>query len=62
MLGGNDAFFWFLAPVFFQVAIGIVALVWMVLQGIVMLLAALYWRFMAQGASTQRYGYVFDVT
>ncbi|KAF9281812.1 GPI inositol deacylase [Mortierella alpina] len=53
LLGGNDAFFWFLAPVFFQVAIGIVALVWMVLQCIVMLLAPLYRRFMAQGASTQ---------
>ncbi|KAF9939290.1 GPI inositol deacylase [Mortierella alpina] len=54
LLGGNDAFFWFLAPVFFQVAIGIVALVWMVLQCIVMLLAALYRRLKAPNTSTQR--------
>ncbi|KAF9576616.1 GPI inositol deacylase [Mortierella alpina] len=54
LLGGNDTFFWFLAPVFFQVAIGVVALVWMVLQCIVMILAAFYRRFMGKDAPAQR--------
>ncbi|KAF9157031.1 GPI inositol deacylase [Linnemannia schmuckeri] len=35
LLGANDAFFWFLAPVFFQVAVGIVAFVWILLNTIV---------------------------
>ncbi|GJJ71191.1 GPI inositol-deacylase [Entomortierella parvispora] len=35
LLGSNDLFFWFLAPVFFQLAVGIVALVWVVLTGLV---------------------------
>ncbi|KAG0053764.1 GPI inositol deacylase [Gryganskiella cystojenkinii] len=35
LLGTNDMFFWFLAPVFFQLAVGIVALVWIALSGLV---------------------------
>ncbi|KAI7816311.1 PGAP1-like protein-domain-containing protein [Gamsiella multidivaricata] len=35
LLGGNDTFFWFLAPVFFQVSIGIVILIWIILNGLV---------------------------
>lgn len=35
LLGRNDPIFWFLAPVFFQVAVGIVAFVWLILNGIV---------------------------
>ncbi|KAG0319318.1 GPI inositol deacylase [Dissophora globulifera] len=35
LLGGNDTFFWFLAPVFFQIAIGIVILIWIILNGLV---------------------------
>ncbi|KAG0220272.1 GPI inositol deacylase [Mortierella sp. NVP41] len=41
ILGDNDAFFWFLAPVFFQVAIGIVAFVWILLNAIVKVVALL---------------------
>ncbi|KAF9929779.1 GPI inositol deacylase [Linnemannia zychae] len=39
LLGENDSFFWFLAPVFFQVAIGIVGFVWVILNAIVRLVA-----------------------
>ncbi|KAF9332810.1 GPI inositol deacylase [Podila minutissima] len=35
LLGANDTFFWFLAPVFFQLSIGIVILVWVLLNGLV---------------------------
>ncbi|KAF8925799.1 GPI inositol deacylase [Dissophora ornata] len=35
LLGSNDTFFWFLAPVFFQVAVGIVIMIWMALNGLV---------------------------
>lgn len=35
LLGRNDPAFWFLAPLFFQVAVGIVALVWLILNSIV---------------------------
>ncbi|KAF9129937.1 GPI inositol deacylase [Mortierella sp. 14UC] len=41
LLGDNDAFFWFLAPVFFQVAVGIVAFVWILLNTIVRTIALL---------------------
>lgn len=41
LLGDNDAFFWFLAPVFFQVAVGIVAFVWILLSTIVKTVALL---------------------
>ncbi|KAK3841422.1 MAG: PGAP1-like protein-domain-containing protein [Linnemannia gamsii] len=41
LLGDNDAFFWFLAPVFFQMAVGIVAFVWIMLNTIVRTLAIL---------------------
>jgi hypothetical protein len=35
LLGGNDPFFWFMAPVFFQISIGIVILIWIILNGLV---------------------------
>ncbi|KAF9982597.1 GPI inositol deacylase [Modicella reniformis] len=35
LLGRNDPIFWFLAPLFFQAAVGIVVLVWFVLNSIV---------------------------
>lgn len=41
LLGSNDTFFWFLAPVFFQVAIGIVILIWAILNGLVRSTAAI---------------------
>ncbi|KAF9122334.1 GPI inositol deacylase [Mortierella sp. GBA39] len=41
LLGDNDAFFWFLAPLFFQVAVGIVAFVWILLNSIVRTVALL---------------------
>ncbi|KAG0287304.1 GPI inositol deacylase [Linnemannia gamsii] len=41
LLGSNDTFFWFLAPVFFQVAIGIVILIWTILNGLVRSTAAI---------------------
>ncbi|KAF9295030.1 GPI inositol deacylase [Linnemannia elongata] len=41
LLGDNDAFFWFLAPLFFQVAVGIVAFVWILLNSIVRTVAFL---------------------
>lgn len=41
LLGSNDPFFWFLAPVFFQISIGIVILIWMLLNGLVRSVAAL---------------------
>lgn len=41
LLGDNDAFFWFLAPLFFQVAVGIVAFVWILLNSIVRAVAFL---------------------
>ncbi|KAF9188485.1 GPI inositol deacylase [Haplosporangium sp. Z 767] len=46
LLGSNDTFFWFLAPVFFQVAIGIVIFIWVMLNALVRLFAALL-RFMS---------------
>ncbi|KAF9909207.1 GPI inositol deacylase [Linnemannia zychae] len=41
LLGSNDTFFWFLAPLFFQVAIGIVILIWAILNGLVRSTAAI---------------------
>lgn len=41
LLGDNDAFFWFLAPLFFQVAVGIVAFIWILLNSIVRTVALL---------------------
>ncbi|KAF9279104.1 GPI inositol deacylase [Linnemannia elongata] len=41
LLGSNDTFFWFLAPVFFQVAIGIVIFFWTILNGLVRSTAAI---------------------
>ncbi|KAF8940304.1 GPI inositol deacylase [Dissophora ornata] len=41
LLGRNEMFFWFLAPVFFQVAVGVVAFVWFVLNSIVKFTAIL---------------------
>lgn len=41
LLGANDTFFWFLAPVFFQLSIGIVILIWMLLNGLVRGIAGL---------------------
>ncbi|KAG0042578.1 GPI inositol deacylase [Gryganskiella cystojenkinii] len=41
LLGTNDTFFWFLAPVFFQISIGIVILIWLTLSGLVRSVAAL---------------------
>ncbi|KAF9316509.1 GPI inositol deacylase [Podila horticola] len=35
LLGANDTFFWFLSPVFFQLSIGIVILIWVLLNGLV---------------------------
>ncbi|KAF9969282.1 GPI inositol deacylase [Actinomortierella ambigua] len=35
LLGANDTFFWFLAPLFFQVSVGIVILIWTILNGLV---------------------------
>lgn len=35
LLGTNDTFFWFLAPVFFQIAIGIVIVIWVLLNALV---------------------------
>ncbi|KAG0207330.1 GPI inositol deacylase [Mortierella sp. GBA30] len=55
LLGGQDAFFWFLAPVFFQLAVGIVSFVWAVLNCIVMLLAAVYKRFMTAHGGNRSY-------
>lgn len=40
LLGANDTFFWFLAPVFFQISIGIVILIWILLNGLVRSIAA----------------------
>ncbi|KAG0214875.1 GPI inositol deacylase [Mortierella sp. NVP41] len=40
LLGSNDTFFWFLAPAFFQMAIGIVVLIWIILNGLVRSTAA----------------------
>ncbi|KAG0332732.1 GPI inositol deacylase [Podila humilis] len=39
LLGGGDAFFWFLAPVFFQIAVGITILIWLVLHTLVRLVS-----------------------
>ncbi|KAG0242435.1 GPI inositol deacylase [Actinomortierella wolfii] len=39
LLGANDTFFWFLAPVFFQVSVGIVILIWTILNGLVVMSA-----------------------
>lgn len=39
LLGGNAIFFWFLAPVFFQMAVGIMVMIWFVLNTLVGLLA-----------------------
>ncbi|KAF8948998.1 GPI inositol deacylase, partial [Haplosporangium bisporale] len=39
LLGGNATFFWFLAPVFYQMAVGITVLIWFVLNTLVGLLA-----------------------
>ncbi|KAF9573806.1 GPI inositol deacylase, partial [Lunasporangiospora selenospora] len=39
LLGTNDPFFWFLAPVFFQLSIGIVILIWIALNGLVKTIA-----------------------
>jgi hypothetical protein len=41
LLGDNDAFFWFLAPVFFQVAVGIVVFVLILMNTIVKTVALL---------------------
>ncbi|KAG0027331.1 GPI inositol deacylase [Podila clonocystis] len=38
-LGGNATFFWFLAPLFLQMAVGIMVLIWLVLNNLVQLLA-----------------------
>ncbi|KAG0091157.1 GPI inositol deacylase [Podila epicladia] len=38
-LGRNATFFWFLAPLFFQMAVGITVLIWLVLNTLVKLLA-----------------------
>ncbi|KAF9412157.1 GPI inositol deacylase [Podila epigama] len=35
LLGANDTFLWFLAPVFFQLAVGLVILFWVILNGLV---------------------------
>ncbi|KAG0008264.1 GPI inositol deacylase [Entomortierella chlamydospora] len=35
LLGSNDTFFWFLAPLFFQISVGIVILIWLALNGLV---------------------------
>ncbi|ORZ15985.1 PGAP1-like protein-domain-containing protein [Lobosporangium transversale] len=40
LLGANDTFFWFLAPLFFQIAIGIVIVIWIALNGLVRSIAA----------------------
>ncbi|KAG0002299.1 GPI inositol deacylase, partial [Modicella reniformis] len=40
LLGSNDTFFWFLAPVFFQMSIGIVIFIWVMLNGLVRSIAA----------------------
>ncbi|KAF9366361.1 GPI inositol deacylase [Mortierella sp. NVP85] len=40
LLGANDTFFWFLAPVFFQISIGIAILIWILLNGLVRSIAA----------------------
>lgn len=50
LLGSNDTFFWFLAPVFFQVAIGIVILFWTILNGLVRLTAAILTFISKRGA------------
>lgn len=39
LLGSNDLFFWFLAPAFFQLAVGVVALVWILLSGLVVVVS-----------------------
>ncbi|KAG0263976.1 GPI inositol deacylase [Mortierella polycephala] len=44
LLGGQDAFFWFLAPVFFLVAVGIVVFVWVLLNSIVNIISRLTMR------------------
>ncbi|KAG0343777.1 GPI inositol deacylase [Podila humilis] len=41
LLGANDTFFWFLAPIFFQLSIGIVILIWILLNGLVRVVAGL---------------------
>lgn len=38
-LGRNASFFWFLAPLFFQMAVGMTVLIWLVLNTLVQLLA-----------------------
>lgn len=50
LLGSNDLFFWFLAPVFFQLAVGIVALVWVVLSGLVV---SISWTMRSRAFSSQ---------
>ncbi|KAF9954642.1 GPI inositol deacylase [Mortierella alpina] len=40
LLGSNDTFFWFLAPVFFQIAIGIVIVIWVLLNALVKAVAS----------------------
>jgi len=40
LLGVNDTFFWFLAPVFFQISIGIAIFIWILLNGLVRSIAA----------------------
>ncbi|KAF9188961.1 GPI inositol deacylase [Haplosporangium sp. Z 767] len=44
LLGGQDAFFWFLAPVFFLVAVGLVVFVWVLLNSIVNIISCLIMR------------------
>jgi len=50
LLGSNDLFFWFLAPAFFQLAVGIVALVWVVLSGLVVCIS---WTMRSKALSSQ---------
>ncbi|KAF9425760.1 GPI inositol deacylase [Podila epigama] len=39
LLGENDPFFWFLAALFFQMAVGITALIWLLLNSLVRLMS-----------------------
>ncbi|KAG0205911.1 GPI inositol deacylase [Mortierella sp. GBA30] len=41
LLGSNDTFFWFLAPLFFQIAIGIVIVIWVSLNALVRSVASM---------------------
>ncbi|KAG0368927.1 GPI inositol deacylase [Gamsiella multidivaricata] len=51
LLGRNDIFFAFLAPVFFQLAVGIVVFVWFVLNSIVRIVA-LFMRIIIRDSAT----------